>query len=65
MAVERGMKTLRMDAVEKLKDGITTLEEVTRVTAEDEEEVKLAARKYRAIQRKKKKERSGRGTQAG
>jgi type IV pilus assembly protein PilB len=55
MAVERGMRTLRMDAVEKLKDGVTTLEEVTRVTADDEEEVKLAARKYRAIKRKKSK----------
>ncbi len=66
MAVERGMRTLRMDAVEKLKNGITTLEEVTRVTAEDEEEVRLAARKYRAVQRnKKKKKGSGEGTQAG
>jgi len=55
MAVERGMRTLRMDAVEKLKNGVTTLDEVTRVTADDEEEVKLAARKYRAIKRKQAK----------
>ena len=65
MAVERGMRTLRMDAVEKLKNGVTTLDEVTRVTADDEEEVKLAARKYRAIKRKQAK-RDGKGrNQAG
>lgn len=42
MGVENGMRTLRMDAVEKMKNGITTLEEVTRVTAEDDLEVKRA-----------------------
>ena len=36
-----------MDAVEKLKQGITTLEEVTRVTADDEDDVKIAAMNYR------------------
>ncbi len=36
LGVRNGMKTLRMDAVEKLKAGITTLEEVTRGTAEDD-----------------------------
>jgi len=40
LGVENGMRTLRMDAVDKLKAGITTLEEVTRVTAEDDLEVK-------------------------
>jgi type IV pilus assembly protein PilB len=34
-AVEQGMVTLRGDAVLKLRDGITTLEEVKRVTASD------------------------------
>ncbi len=33
MANSRGMTTLRMDGVEKVKQGITTLEEVYRVTA--------------------------------
>ncbi len=47
LAVNNGMRTLRMDAVEKLKNGITTLEEVTRVTADDEEDVKVAAMNYR------------------
>jgi len=47
LAVNNGMRTLRMDAVEKLKNGITTLEELTRVTADDEEEVKIAAMNYR------------------
>ncbi|MBD3369662.1 type II secretion system protein GspE [Candidatus Fermentibacteria bacterium] len=56
MAVERGMRTLRMDAVDKLAKGITTLEEVTRVTAEDDDEVRLAERKFKAIQRKKARE---------
>ncbi len=46
LAVQNGMRTLRMDAVEKLKNGITTLEEVTRVTADDDEEVKVAAMNY-------------------
>lgn len=43
MGVENGMRTLRMDAVEKLKAGITTLEEVMRVTTEDEPWVLEAA----------------------
>jgi type IV pilus assembly protein PilB len=32
-AVEQGMKTLRMDAVDKIKQGITTVEEMVRETA--------------------------------
>lgn len=47
LAVKNGMRTLRMDAIEKLKQGITTLEEVTRVTADDEDDVKIAAMNYR------------------
>ncbi len=47
LAVKNGMRTLRMDAVEKFKHGITTLEEVTRVTADDEEDVKVAAMNYK------------------
>ncbi|MBC8428761.1 MAG: Flp pilus assembly complex ATPase component TadA [FCB group bacterium] len=39
MGVRNGMRTLRMDAVAKMKSGITTLEEVTRVTATDDPEV--------------------------
>ena len=42
MAVRNGMRTLRMDAVAKLKAGVTTLEEVTRGTAEDDREVLTA-----------------------
>ena len=34
-AVQEGMKTLRMAGIDKSRDGITTLEEVLRVTAED------------------------------
>jgi type II secretory ATPase GspE/PulE/Tfp pilus assembly ATPase PilB-like protein len=34
-AISEGMKTLRMVGVEKALEGITTLEEVWRVTAED------------------------------
>jgi len=45
-AVRSGMRTLRMDAVMKLRNGITTLDELTRVTADDDPEVK-AARKER------------------
>jgi type II secretory ATPase GspE/PulE/Tfp pilus assembly ATPase PilB-like protein len=33
MANAQGMRTLRMDGMEKVKAGITTLEEVHRVTA--------------------------------
>jgi len=32
-AVNQGMKTLRLSAVDKMKEGITTMEEVLRVTA--------------------------------
>jgi len=41
LGVKNGMKTLRMDAVEKLKAGITTLEEVKKI-AEDDLEVQRA-----------------------
>ena len=34
-ARENGMKTLREDAMEKYKDGVTTMEEVMRVTSEE------------------------------
>lgn len=34
-AVSKGMKALREDGMEKYKQGLTTLEEVTRVTAEE------------------------------
>jgi type IV pilus assembly protein PilB len=47
LAVKNGMRTLRMDAIDKLKKGMTTLEELTRVTADDEENVKIAAMNYR------------------
>jgi len=50
MGVLDGMRTLRMDAVEKLKAGISTLEEVTRVTAEDDPEIKEAAASVKASQ---------------
>ncbi len=33
-AVSKGMKTLREDALEKQKSGVTTMEEVTRITSE-------------------------------
>jgi type IV pilus assembly protein PilB len=45
-AVKNGMRTLRMDAIEKLKAGNTTLEELTRVTADDDLEVKNARKAY-------------------
>jgi len=32
-AVDQGMKTLRMDAVDKIKEGLTTVEEMVRETA--------------------------------
>ena len=41
--IKNGMRTLRMDAVAKFKKGMITLEEVARVTADDEEDVKIAA----------------------
>jgi len=34
-AISEGMKTLRMVGVDKAMEGVTTLEEVWRVTAED------------------------------
>ncbi|MFC1621014.1 GspE/PulE family protein [Candidatus Omnitrophota bacterium] len=34
-AISKGMKTLRDDAMEKYEDGITTMEEVSRITSED------------------------------
>ena len=45
-AVSEGMRTLRMDAVDKFRDGVTSLSEVTRVTAEDDVEVMRARKKY-------------------
>ena len=34
-AIRQGMKTLRMSAIGKLEEGLTTLEEVVRATAPD------------------------------
>ncbi len=34
-AMSEGMKTLRMVGIEKAQEGITTLEEIWRVTSED------------------------------
>ena len=34
-AVSEGMKTLRMVGIDKAREGVTTLEEVLRVTSED------------------------------
>jgi type IV pilus assembly protein PilB len=34
IAVEKGMRTLRQDAISKVKTGVTTIEEVVRVTTE-------------------------------
>ena len=34
-AISKGMKTLREDAMQKYKDGVTTMEEVARVTSEE------------------------------
>ena len=41
-AMEQGMRTLRMDGWEKVKNGITTIEEVLRVT-QSEEHMELLA----------------------
>ena len=41
-AMEQGMQTLRMDGWEKVKNGITTIEEVLRVT-QSEEHMELLA----------------------
>ncbi len=35
VAIDQGMRTLRMSGLQKLKEGITTVEEVLRVTAKD------------------------------
>ncbi len=56
MGVRNGMRTLRMDAVEKLKAGITTLEEVMRVTTEDEPAVLKAAVEYESSIKQQKRE---------
>jgi type IV pilus assembly protein PilB len=34
-AIRQGMKTLRQSAISKLKEGITTVEEVVRTTSSD------------------------------
>jgi type IV pilus assembly protein PilB len=34
-AIQQGMRTLRMSGLEKLKEGMTTIEEVVRVTFKD------------------------------
>jgi type II secretory ATPase GspE/PulE/Tfp pilus assembly ATPase PilB-like protein len=41
-SVEAGMRTLRMNAVDKFLSGLTTLEEINRVTAVDDPEVREA-----------------------
>lgn len=46
LAVERGMKTLRMDAVDKFLRGISTLEEINKRTAVDENEVIQAKNRF-------------------
>ncbi|MCK4506073.1 MAG: Flp pilus assembly complex ATPase component TadA, partial [Candidatus Aegiribacteria sp.] len=56
IGVENGMKTLRMDAVEKLKTGITTLEEVMRVTTEDDPGVLKVSEAYKARIKRHKQE---------
>ncbi len=56
MGVENGMRTLRMDAVEKLKAGITSLEEVMRVTTEDDPGVLKAAEVNKAMTKRQKME---------
>jgi type IV pilus assembly protein PilB len=48
IGVESGMRTLRMDAVDKMKNGLSTLEEINRVTADDDSEVKEARKRYLA-----------------
>ena len=34
-AISEGMKSLRMAGIEKAREGVTTLEEILRVTSED------------------------------
>ena len=48
IGVENGMRTLRMDAVDKMRNGNSTLDEINRVTADDETEVKEARKRYLA-----------------
>ncbi len=56
MAVQNGMRTLRMDAVAKLKAGVTTLEEVTRGTAEDDREILRAEEELKSRNAPQKEE---------
>ena len=39
VAVKEGMQTLYLDGLEKVKEGVTTLEEVTRVSKRSEEDI--------------------------
>jgi len=59
MGVRAGMRTLRMDAVEKFRAGVTSLEEVMRVTAEDDPEVRNARKQYQASAAKSDLETAG------
>ena len=43
VAVKEGMQTLYLDGLEKVKEGVTTLEEVTRVSKRSEEHIAHAA----------------------
>lgn len=56
MAVRNGMRTLRMDAVAKLQAGVTTLEEVTRGTAEDDREILRAVEELKSRNAPQKEE---------
>ena len=40
LAVKNGMRTLRMDAVAKLKEGVTTLDEITKIVEDDLDVIK-------------------------
>ena len=42
VAVKEGMQTLYLDGLEKVKEGVTTLEEVTRVSKRSEEDIAYA-----------------------
>ncbi|HOR06431.1 MAG TPA: ATPase, T2SS/T4P/T4SS family [Candidatus Fermentibacter daniensis] len=46
IGVDNGMRTLRMDAIDKLRNGHSTLDEINRVTADDDSEVKEARKRY-------------------
>jgi type II secretory ATPase GspE/PulE/Tfp pilus assembly ATPase PilB-like protein len=50
-ALRNGMRTLRVDGWKKVKDGITTIEEVLRVTQIEEHINALAEDKARAVAR--------------